>query len=107
MRELPARETRHAATCRLDHFEVPLAGAGLVEPLPEAVGEPGGLRGPGTGAVGEAGDVVGFRGEGGEVDVDEGGDVGGGAFFDVECGGGGCGRHGAGLWRGRRGGMKD
>lgn len=108
MRELPACETRHAATRALDYFEVPLAGAGMVEPLPEAVGEPGRLRGPGTGAVGEAGDVVGFGGEGGEVDVDEGGDVGGGAFFDVEGGGGGgCGRHGAGLWRGRRGAMRD
>lgn len=102
MRELPARETRHAPARRLDYFEVALAGAGVVETLPEAVGQPGGLGGPGTGAVGETGDVVGFGGEGGEVDVHEGWDVGGGAFFDVEGGGrgGGGGRHGAGLWRG-------
>lgn len=79
----------------------------MVETFSEAVGQPGGLRGPGTGGVGEAGDVVRFGGEGGEVDVHEGGDVGGGAFFDVEGGGGGGGRHGAGLRRGRRGSMED
>lgn len=79
---------------------MPLPWPGVVETLPKAVGQPGGLRGPGTGAVGETGDVVWFGGEGGEVDVHEVGDVGGGAFFDVEGAGGG---HGAGLWRGLRG----
>lgn len=113
MRELPSGETRHAPTGRLDYFEVSLARARVVEALPEAVGQPGRLGGPGTGAVGETSDVVGFGGEGGEVDVHEGGDVGGGAFFDVEGGGrggGGGGRHGAGLWRGlsgRRGAVRD
>lgn len=49
--------------------------------------------------------MVGFRGEGGEVDVHEGGDVRGGAFFDVEGagGGGGGGRHGCGVEAGSSG----
>ena len=94
MRQLPAPEAGHAACRALDNLEMPLAWAGMVQTAAEARVEPGGLGGPGAGAVGEAGDVVRFEGEGGEIDVDERVEVCEGAFLDVECCGSG---HGGGF----------